>query len=354
MMSGKDKTFILIRKRASGFRLIQRRFRGSTTKTETIQDLRIDAINKLYLSEEITEKTARNRLKAVRNEIYRRAGKLPPPGDTDNLKVLDQFWRNYRKKHRRLTDPDSAKAKFRRAIELLGPINIVTATEEDLQDALDKKAKEKNWSDNNHQKMGGALRTILKFIGRPDVELFLNSKTKSEVDYLTEDEVKKLANSISDENLSSLVLSAFYTGMRIGELMFIKPASIKEDAVNVKKQLKRDGTTANTKTGIERKAYIIPKGLPYVQKWAASSKKLPMKQENTSHYIRAKSERVLGKSIKFHDLRHSYAVHMVSKGAPLELVAQSMGNSVKVCERYYSGYQLTTMGIETLKKILGQ
>lgn len=59
------------------------------------------------------------------------------------------------------------------------------------------------------------------------------------------------------------------------------------------------------------------------------------------------------KHCKWHDLRHSYAVLLIGRGATITLVAQSMGNSVKVCEEYYSGYVLTSEGIETLSKIVG-
>lgn len=342
------KVYIVTMKRNGSFRLVLRtQVPDGRTQNETLSDPRISSINKLYSSGEISESTARDRLKVIREERYRRLGKTLPRGNTDNLAILKTFWADYRKKRRRLRDPDSTYHKFRRAVEMLGPLNLTVASEEEIQNALDARYKQ-----GNHQKIGGALRAILRHIGRTDVDLILDSNTKSEVAHLSADQVKLLAESIDDKNLQTLVLAAFYTGMRVGELMYVTPTFLAKDFVTVKKQKKRDGSVAVTKTGIERKAFIISGGRKHIVAWAKSDKKLPMKQENISHFIRKQSEKVLSTSIKFHDLRHSYAIHLVQKGAPLELVAQSMGNGVKVCEKYYSGYQLTNLGIETLKRLV--
>ena len=58
------------------------------------------------------------------------------------------------------------------------------------------------------------------------------------------------------------------------------------------------------------------------------------------------------KHCKWHDLRHSYAIFLLTKGVPIQLVAQSMGNSVSVCEKHYAGFVLTDVGISAINNIL--
>jgi hypothetical protein len=43
---------------------------------------------------------------------------------------------------------------------------------------------------------------------------------------------------------------------------------------------------------------------------------------------------------------------LIGNGIPIQLVAQSMGNSIKVCEEYYSGYVLTDIGLNMIKNLL--
>ncbi len=346
----KKKSYILISKKNEKFRLIDQQKKDGKTSNTTIKDKRIDAINRLFLEDEISEVVARERLKKVRESIYTRRGENLPPGNTDNLAVLKKFWNSYRKKpkNRRMKDPDASYAKFRRAIEALEEVNITTATEEQIQEKLDKK-----YSGPNHNKIGTALRAILKFLERTDVELWVESaKSKKEIEFLTKDQVHELAEAVDDQNLKLFILAAFYTGMRTGELMYLPPKFVEKDIVLVKKQKKRDGSIDETKTKLERTAFIIPGGYKYVKAWAESNKKLPVKQNNLSHLIRRLSRKYVGESISTHGLRHSTAVYLVSQGAPIELVAQSLGNSAATCEAYYSGYQLTHLGINTLKKFV--
>lgn len=352
----KQKTYyIRIRKRASGFRLLKV-YRDGCKPSETIVDPKIDTINRLFLDNQLSENETRQRFDDVRSQYYRRDGQLPPLGNTDNLKILEKFWRNYLKKrrgHRALKDPNAALQKYKRAIDVLGALSITTATEDDIQAAFDTTAEIKGWTVNNQQKIGSAIRAVLKFAGRSDVELIFSSQNaREDIVHITIEELKVITSSLQNNKLKLIVGAAFFTGMRIGELMCLSSSSILNHVIDVRNQKKRDGTISKTKTGSTRLAFIIPEGQKVVESWASSDKSLPVKVENLAHLMRKVSEKSIGKSIKFHDLRHSYAVHLVQSGAPLELVAQSLGNSMKVCERYYSGFKLTNYGIETLCKIM--
>jgi integrase len=58
------------------------------------------------------------------------------------------------------------------------------------------------------------------------------------------------------------------------------------------------------------------------------------------------------KHIKFHDLRHSYAIHLLNQGVPIGLVAQALGDSVQVTQENYLGFCLTDEGVSMVRTIL--
>ncbi|MCC7405816.1 MAG: hypothetical protein IT288_15555 [Bdellovibrionales bacterium] len=54
----------------------------------------------------------------------------------------------------------------------------------------------------------------------------------------------------------------------------------------------------------------------------------------------------------FHAIRHCYAIHLISRGVSMSLVAQLLGNSLSVCRRHYAGFELTTDSIEAINTIM--
>jgi hypothetical protein len=66
--------------------------------------------------------------------------------------------------------------------------------------------------------------------------------------------------------------------------------------------------------------------------------------------VAAAIQRVYGR--RFHDLRHSYAVYLIGKGMSLDWVAQSLGNSRDVCERFYKSHILQDDSIRLMRMML--
>jgi hypothetical protein len=48
------------------------------------------------------------------------------------------------------------------------------------------------------------------------------------------------------------------------------------------------------------------------------------------------------KQIIFHDLRHSYAIHLLSIGMTMEDMARGIGDTMEVCEEFYAGFSHTS------------
>lgn len=53
--------------------------------------------------------------------------------------------------------------------------------------------------------------------------------------------------------------------------------------------------------------------------------------------------------LRFHDLRHSYAIELLNHGVSLSLTAQALGNSVQVCQEYYAGFELSDEGLDVIR-----
>jgi site-specific recombinase XerD len=55
-----------------------------------------------------------------------------------------------------------------------------------------------------------------------------------------------------------------------------------------------------------------------------------------------------GRQLKFHDLRHSYAIHLLAIGMTMEDVARSIGDTIEVCEEFYAGFSHTPLSVQTM------
>ena len=139
---------------------------------------------------------------------------------------------------------------------------------------------------------------------------------------------------------------------RTGELFAIIPKSIRSNIVLVQNQIDREGNKRDTKNRIVRKAFIIEAGRSKIIQWA-SLNKTNYRNIKFSNVIRSACQKAFPddkqKWVVFHDLRHSYAIHLLSKGISLSLVAQSLGNSVIVCQENYAGFSLADESIDAIE-----
>ena len=140
--------------------------------------------------------------------------------------------------------------------------------------------------------------------------------------------------------------TAIYTGMRRGELLALEWCDIdfKRNKIRVNKQIYR-GVTQTTKTGKER--FIdMPESLKQVliehkkhgllSKYVFHTNGKPLHPYNMEETYfkpllkrcnqRLDEENQIEK-LRFHDLRHSYATYLLSKGIPVKYVQEQLGHS---------------------------
>ena len=175
-------------------------------------------------------------------------------------------------------------------------------------------------------------------------------KRKAEKKALTESEFKDLLSKIDDYKLYLITLIAGGCGLRIGEILGLSWNDIDELnlLINIRKQLKRIGE--NSKHGIrtlksENSYRSVPLSPNILSALKTYDNKYPRNIDGrifnltntTSVATRlAYLYKSLGYKISVHELRHTYATILISKGIDFKTVAKLMGHSVEQTLKTYS------------------
>jgi len=141
--------------------------------------------------------------------------------------------------------------------------------------------------------------------------------------YATYEEVLTLLIAADSQPLEDLVLIAFYTGMRRGELMGLTRDNIKGNTILL-------GDPEQIKTGRARSIPIHPALIDAVTR-------LPIQEKLgwASHAFARLADSVGLGHLHLHDIRHSLASALVQADVPIYTVAHILGHaSVKTTQRY--------------------
>jgi integrase len=152
--------------------------------------------------------------------------------------------------------------------------------------------------------------------------------------YLTEDEIPRLLGECkTTKHLHHIVVCALNTGMRRGEILNLKWNQVRNGFIYLEK----------TKTKTRRE-------IPVNDEFAQVLKEIRKEQGLTSEYVFTYARRIIGKvdrafhgalrragieNFTFHDLRHTFASHLIMRGASLKEVQELLGHkTVTMTLRY--------------------
>lgn len=324
----------------------------------TIDDERITAINRAYQSGGQSYDTCRIQIKEIVAEFYKELERERGivVHNHENLKLFEEFWaKEYA--HRTLIEPYATDREFKRYIFGLGSLSLYSASRDEIQEKIDAKFK-----GNIQRRAVQRITQILRFIGRQDIRLRRNRPEHYHVTYLTQDEFNQLLVFVESPVERALMTLCFYSGVRIGEAYALDARSFRahNNTIRVINQIDRHEIKRHTKTRRERTAYLCPEGVEAFHVWVKISdeeRKAEINRQQASRNLMKKYCRMAfpddeTKHLTFHALRHCYAIHLLSCGVSLSLVAQSLGNSLTVCQQYYTGFELTTDSIEAINNIM--
>lgn len=310
------------------FSIIERSKIGS----KQVKSEALDSINLSFQSGRISLEEARKGVKDLVNS-FQSLQKSAIQFNQDNLKLLEKYW-EAEYSDRDISSPYAARSRLERAVTACGHYSIQSASREELQNEIDRVFK-----GNRQRDAVAALNQILKWLKR-DVKLRKQREEIKAVAYIKIEEYR--AKAISNR-LHQLVCDvAIGSGLRLGEVFAVTPESLIKNGVIVRDQMDQKGIRRNTKTRRERRAVVIAALEKSLKEWANVPKN---EKEAIRSFNYAKlCQKTWG--VKFHDLRHSYAIHLIRKGVSLFDVSRFLGNSVAVCEKYYVGFETSSEMID--------
>jgi integrase len=321
------------------------------TKWVSIYPAELHTVNENLKSLAYTEEVAARVIADILADLRLKNPFPKTPENNSNQDILRSFWIEVYPSHRtrQLKAPEKALVNYNAALRVLGTKSITTPTPELTEFLWDKLGKDPR----KLRRTITALNSILKYLKKPRIEQ-LRKIQRFDVEYLNQEDLGNLIAVQKDYRLKLLFGAAFYTGCRLGECFGLTAQNIGEDYVRVTRQMREDGSFDGTKTEQERIAFIPKEGQEIVRKWAEVSQedKAEIRNKDWSKIVRRDCKRLWkgeGKTISFHGLRHSNAIWLLSKGIPIGAVAQHLGNSVTVCEKYYSGFTLKAEGLALMK-----
>jgi integrase len=328
----------------------------SNQVTQTLKLPEIDSTNRLYRTGKISREEAHAALTDLAHRLTKRKEQQKPLYCTANLKILNSYFEKIYGP-REIKDRRSAYNRLKRAISAIGQLKLSTASPNELFEAV------RNYEPNPQKRKAilSAVGQLLKYIGRHDVPVPRIRKARPKIRHLSLSEFQSVVAQITDKQFSLLCWAFFATGCRPGELFALDSGSLRNDeSVFVADSIDRDTKQLGpTKTGDQRHATFIGELFDQLKGWLAvpHAEKMGLRAKPHSKWFRKAVRKAFPNdqskwAVTFYDIRHSYAIHCLTKGVPIDLVAQSLGNSEAVCNEFYTGYKLTAGGVSAMAKIL--
>ncbi len=313
---------------------------GKRTQAK-LDDDRVDAINHMLHEKLRDAGTCEAELRALIDELYK-ADARRRGGATyseENQRLYRAYWEQEYER-RDISDVAAARRRLERAVRAAGAHSMVSASRDVLERAC--------LTTTDPRTTIAAMNQLLKFAGRK-FELRLPRKKRAIVNHLTLEQFEAALPRL-EPKLRALFATCFATGARVGEAFALQPHHVTERAVFIEVQITRDGLARDTKNRRPRHAPIIPQLHRYVREWAdiSTEARAPLRNQRLSELMTRAAQR----PCSVHDLRHSYAIHLLRWGTSLTLVAQALANSVAVCQEYYAGFVLAPENVEMVSQLL--
>ena len=180
----------------------------------------------------------------------------------------------------------------------------------------------------------------------------------------TIDEIKTLFKATKGENIGIIVRLAYYTGMRIGEMLDLTWDLVyleEHPYIHITKEISKTNTPRNIP--LSTKALDAVESLERLLKLKKQKYPKPYEDRSKSEiyvvqktvgwgkyavnsvqamFRRAMNKAGLPKELTFHCLRHSFATHVLEKGGQMYKVSRIMGHSnTQVTQKYYDHSETT-------------
>ncbi|MDY0216832.1 MAG: tyrosine-type recombinase/integrase [Bacteroidales bacterium] len=196
-----------------------------------------------------------------------------------------------------------------------------------------------------YEKVLGGQRKFY-FIDRP-------KKEKTLPTVLNEDEVKRLFANVDNIKHKCILMLAYSSGLRLGEIVRLRLVDIDRERMQIKVEQSKGKKDRYTKLAVkflvildQYLAQYKPK--EFVFEGAKGGEYSPSSIQNT---IKAVSKRAnIEKNVTMHTLRHTFGTHCLENGVDLRYIQSLMGHESSRTTEIYT--HVTTKGFDNIKSPL--
>jgi integrase len=150
--------------------------------------------------------------------------------------------------------------------------------------------------------------------------------------FLNEDEIERLLNECP-EYLRSITECALHTGMRKGEILSLKWSQIRNGQIYLRKTKTNEAREIPISDHLAKVLKEIRKKSQLRSEYVFTYKGTPV--QDVKRAFGGALRRAKIEDFRFHDLRHTFASHMVMRGATLKEVQELLGHKdMKMTMRY--------------------
>lgn len=184
---------------------------------------------------------------------------------------------------------------------------------------------------------------------------------KTEMQFWTRDEFEQFISCVDNPTYHTLFTMLFYTGRRKGEALALQAEDVTDNGIRFNKTYSRktlDGSDYKITTTKNERSAITPICEPLKAELAQYKPSAPFLfggnapiHENTlSHAFERYTKKADVKSIRIHDLRHSFVSMLIHLGASVYVVADLIGDTVEQVLKTY-GHLYEEDKLEIISKI---
>ena len=135
----------------------------------------------------------------------------------------------------------------------------------------------------------------------------------------------------------------FYTGVRIGEALFLNPECVNGRLVSVSRQIRRDGKVGLRKNKKPYIGIVLPNGIGALNEWVNCDDHGLIPRNDIAKIMKAACKKAFPnqprKWLTAHDLRHCFAILLLTKHQMnISTVARLIGDSVIITEKHYASF----------------
>lgn len=166
---------------------------------------------------------------------------------------------------------------------------------------------------------------------------------------LSEQEIKSIINSITNLKHKCMIMTCYSGGLRVGELLNLKPADIESDRMQIRirgAKGKKDRVTLLSARLLEllRQYYKMYKPKEWLFEGQMGGQ---YSERSVQNVLKIACERVkIKKHVSMHTLRHSFATHLLENGTDLRYIQSLLGHSSPKTTQIYT--HITTKGIDQI------